>query len=561
VPARIGPIEARLRVVPSLTPGVQLLVPPAGQVEFDTHLAPVSVQARIAAVDLEGARSLIDSSRGLEELQSTAPDTLRRATLQAAATTAGCALGGAVVLSLLVYRRRWRRTAQVAAAMTGVLVGTAGGLVATFDSDRLAQPRFTGLLSQAPYVAGQASSLVRRLESYRTGLADIVQGVTTLYATSGRLPVLPGGSSDDVVTVLHISDIHLNPIAFDLTDKLVEQFEVDLVVDTGDITNWGTEVESGTVARVGQVKVPYVFVRGNHDSLRTQQAVAAFPNAVVLDGRVAEVRGLVIAGIGDPRFTPESAGPPPSAPAGPTPADVPSVPSPSASSPGGAVPGQPGPPSVASAPVPAERTPETRSPAGAGGPLVPTTRGTAGAAGAAGDQTRSPDPQIRSGARLARVIAEWNAANPGKPVSVAAVHEPYAVPPLLGTVPLVLAGHFHRRDVRLDPSGTRVMIQGSTGGAGVSSAGFQRLSEGEPVPLDATLLYVARRGERAGQVLAYDEITVGGFGLASVALNRTVVRPDEPALAPGAVVPGPQPTPSSTGSPAAAPSGSARPGG
>jgi hypothetical protein len=31
---------------------------------------------------------------------------------------------------------------------------------------------------------------MRRLESYRSGLADIVGGITTLYAASDRLPVV-----------------------------------------------------------------------------------------------------------------------------------------------------------------------------------------------------------------------------------------------------------------------------------------------------------------------------------------------------------------------------------
>jgi hypothetical protein len=170
----------------------------------------------------------------------------------------------------------------------------------------------------------------------------------------------------------------------------------------------------------------------------------------------------------------------------------------------------------------------------------------------------SPDPEIRAGSRLAEIIRTWNAANPGRPVAVAAVHEPYAVPPLLGTVPLVLAGHLHTRSVRLDPSGTRVMVQGSTGGAGISSDSIHQITAGEPVPLDATLLYVARRGERAGQVVAYDEITVGGFGLASVTLDRIVLRPGaEPVLAPGQQ--GPPPEPAASVSPSGTPGGPAGP--
>jgi predicted phosphodiesterase len=99
--------------------------------------------------------------------------------------------------------------------------------------------------------------------------------------------------------------VHLNPEAFDLMERLIEQFGVDAVADTGDITDWGTDPEAQLVARIGQLGVPYVFVRGNHDSHNTQEAVAAQPNAVVLDGDGATVAGLRFWGIGDPRYTPD----------------------------------------------------------------------------------------------------------------------------------------------------------------------------------------------------------------------------------------------------------------
>lgn len=566
-PAQVGPLEAQVRVAPSLSPGVQLLLPPAGRVDFDTHLAPVVVQAQISEVDLEGARELIASPRALEELQRTAPDQLRAATLRAALTTAVCAIIGSVTLALLVYRRRWSRTAQAAGGTVGLLVLTAGLTAATFDSDSFAQPRFRGLLSQAPYVAGRASSMVRRLESYRSGLADIVQGVTTLYAVSDRLPLVPGDAADDVVTVLHVSDIHLNPLGFDLTDKLVKQFKADMVVDSGDITSWGTEVESGALARVGQVGVPYVFVRGNHDSRRTERAMAANKNVVVLDGNVRVVDGLVFAGIGDPRFTPDTS--PAEGPLRTTPVSPPATGTALTTSP----PGTPSPPEGAATATPGGPTPTTRTPTLSGAsPSSPDTAGTAstsgGTSGSPGAPSRaeegaspvpperwaaSTDPEIRAGARLAQVIRDWNARRPDQPVAVAVVHEPYAVPPLLGTVPLVLPGHFHTPAVTLDPSGTRVMIEGSTGGAGLNADDLHRITQGAPVPLSATLLYIARRGSRAGQVLAYDAISVGGFGLASISLQRTVIRPDgTPELAPGQVGP-PAASPGASLEPAASP--------
>ena len=74
----VGPFTVDVRVVPSVHPGVQLLLPPAGRVDFVTHLAPVAVQAAIDEVDLEGARRLLGSRTALDELERSAPETLRR---------------------------------------------------------------------------------------------------------------------------------------------------------------------------------------------------------------------------------------------------------------------------------------------------------------------------------------------------------------------------------------------------------------------------------------------------------------------------------------------------
>ncbi len=78
-----------------------------------------------------------------------------------------------------------------------------------------------------------------------------------------------------------------------------------MVVDTGDINDWGSQPEASFVDSISTLRVPYVYIRGNHDSATTAAAVARQPNAIVLDEQVATVGGLTIAGIGDPRFTPD----------------------------------------------------------------------------------------------------------------------------------------------------------------------------------------------------------------------------------------------------------------
>ncbi len=455
----IGPLSVDVRIRPSLRPGVAVDLPPVGAVRFDTHRTPVQVQASIRSVDIDEARALVSSPAALTSLQAAAPDTLRAAALRAlAGALAAGAIGGAVLVGLAT--RGWRGVA----AGTGIALGAAAVLAAatalTFNGTALAQPRFTGLLSSAPYVQRRTQTLAQRLESYRSGLADFVQSVTTLYALGDRLPVFDPGTQTDVVTVLHISDIHLNPLGYDLTDRLVRQFKVDAVVDSGDLSTWGTTAEQTFVGRVGSLGVPYVFVRGNHDSAALAAAVGRQRGAVVLDGQVVTVAGLRMAGVADPRDTASEGA-----------ADV-----------------------------------------------------------------VAKDVVTASVQRLADVVQAYDAAHPGAGVQLAVVHDPTRLDALVGRVPLVLTGHLHARRVSVD-AGTRVMIEGSTGGAGLTANGLQSLTDGAPVPLEATLLYLRRTGPDAGRLLAYDDVTVGGLGLTSVSIDRTVVPAQQDS------VPSPSPTP------------------
>jgi predicted MPP superfamily phosphohydrolase len=283
----------------------------------------------------------------------------------------------------------------------------------------------------------------------------LVDNVTQLYRTGVALPVTPIG--DDTLRVLHVSDLHLNPAGFDLEETIARQFDVDVVVDTGDLTDWGSVPETQLLDRLGRLGRPLVYVRGNHDSPQVQAAVDRLPNTTVLDGRPADVAGLRLLGTGDPRFTPDQ---------------------------------------------------ETR---------------------------RAPaeeDEQVReTGRRL-----QATAADERPPPDLVAVHDPIAAEPLAGQVPLVLAGHRHEREVS-ERDGTVLMVQGSTGGAGLRG-----LRNEEPTPLTCSVLYLDRGTHR---LLAYDDITLGGLGLASATVERH--------LPPGAPTSVPPPRPSPTSAPAGTP--------
>ena len=133
----------------------------------------------------------------------------------------------------------------------------------------------------------------------------MVAGAARAYAAVEANPLGRG----DEIRVLHISDIHLSTLGYDFAQELATSFDVDLVIDSGDTTSFGSPNEEFILSEIPDFDLPYVWVRGNHDARSLQDAIEDVDGTVVLDGDVAEVEGLTIYGLGHPFFTDERGAP------------------------------------------------------------------------------------------------------------------------------------------------------------------------------------------------------------------------------------------------------------
>jgi predicted phosphodiesterase len=435
VEAAVGPFDCTAVVRPSLRGTTFLRLPPLGSIELDTHTAPVRVELRVEELRADEAKRFVSDPELLEGLGDELAEDARAA-LGAVALRAllAAAVGG--VVGALAARLSWR--AALAGLVVGaVSVGAVGGAAAlTFRPEAVAEPEYSGLLTAAPRAVGDVEALVERFDDYRAQLTGLVANVTALYRAAEGLPTFD--ERDASVRVLHIGDIHNNPQGYDLAAELVEQFDVDAVIDTGDTTDWGTPPEARLIGRIGDFDVPYVWVRGNHDSRTSTQRAVAAQGAIVLDNEAVTVAGLRIFGIGDPRYTPDK------------------------------------------------------------------------------DQPTGHDVEATQIERFAgRVRGFVEDAGP-RTIDVVAVHDRRAAAQLADLVPLVLAGHTHAaREERY--GSTVVLTEGSTGGAGLRALEGQ-----EPEPLAASILYFDDRTDR---LVAYDRVTVDGFGGAGVRIERHTVEP------------------------------------
>jgi predicted phosphodiesterase len=452
VRAHVGPFDTTMGARPSLHGDTVVHLAPLGTIELDTHDWPIRLDIRVEELGLDEAERIADNPRLIDNLGDDVADDVRGALVRLMLRCLLVATVGGVV-GALAAQLRWRSAVVGLATGAVLVVGAGAGAAATFDANAVAEPRYTGLLSRAPTAVGDVEDIIDRFGEYREQLSDLVGNVVTLYLAAEDLPTF--APTDDTIRVLHVSDIHLNPQAFDLMEQLTEQFDVDAIADTGDIVDWGTEPESQLLGQIGDLEVPYVFVRGNHDSRSTQRAVADQPNAVVLDGDAAEVAGLRFWGIGDPRYTPD------------------------------------------------------KDQAAAG-----------------------PSEQERAEAFAPEVADQLAAAEP-REVDVVLVHDARVAADIGGEVPLVLAGHTHvPSDEGIEPAeevegsgdtdkteepppDTRLLVEGSTGGAGLRG-----LQGDEPKPLQASVLYF---DPDTHELLAYDRISVKGLGETGATIDRHIL--------------------------------------
>ncbi|MEU2434501.1 metallophosphoesterase [Streptomyces sp. NPDC007861] len=446
----VGPMDTSMTLRPSLSGGTKINVSPLGALELDSHTAPIRLDVDVDRLDPIRSQALVEHPERLAGLQDEITQDVTAGTRDLAVRSCVAVVAGATALGLAVYRSP-RRALTAGGLALALLAASGTSAYATWNPKSVLEPKFSGLLSSAPSVVGSARSIVTEFDVYQKELARLVTNVTKLYDATSTLPVYqpdPG-----TMRVLHVSDIHLNPAAWHIIGSLVEQYEIDVIIDSGDTMDHGTAAENTFLDPIPDLGAPYVWVRGNHDSPATQRYLQDLDDVHVLDeGRAVTVAGLRVAGTGDPQFTPDR--------------------------------------SVAAQGDPAERM---------------------------------------AGIRLASALRDQRRA--GTPVDIAVAHNPVAARETDGTVPLALAGHVHHRETELLPLGTRLKIEGSTGGGGLRA-----VQNDEPEKVRASVLYLDRTTRT---LQAWDEITLGGLGLTTAEVSRHLAT--EPA--PGSPPPAPRSSP------------------
>lgn len=294
---QVGPARVVAEVAPVLRGGTDVTVPPFGTISAPTHSAPLRLRLTLAEVDLPALQELalagVPDTELQEQLRDEALGGARRAVwegLLAAALAAGF-----VGWSL---RHRWRMVA--ASALLGVLAPglLLGWALSAHDLDAFRTPSYRGAVAYAPSLIELVQRRGDRVDDLQRQIEKLVRDLNGYYRAPQSFAA--GGALPDTVRVLHVSDIHLDPVGLTLTREIADEFDVAFIVDTGDINHYGSDVEASVAASKVPTGWPYVFVPGNHDSPAISAALDALPHVTVLDETSTVEAGIRIFGVADP---------------------------------------------------------------------------------------------------------------------------------------------------------------------------------------------------------------------------------------------------------------------
>lgn len=294
---QVGPGIVEVQAGLALTGETSVSLPPLGQVSAATHRSPLRLQVRVDELDVEALQAALArpepetalQAEVLEDLSPLLAGFARRLAL------ASVLIGG--LAGLVVARRHWSR----------VVAGSVGGLAAAglvlgwawsgYDVHAFREARYSGALERAPAILDAAHRHLDGIDDVRGHVNVLAGQVAAMYE------VIEDRRGNGETLVLHVSDIHSNPLGMEIALRLARNFDVHAVLDTGDITSFGLTLEARIADLLSGFDRPYLLVPGNHDSDGVRQALDELPEVTVLDGTMAHVEGVRILGVGDPTYT------------------------------------------------------------------------------------------------------------------------------------------------------------------------------------------------------------------------------------------------------------------
>ena len=294
----LGPFQVRMEFAWGWPGETELVIPPLGEVKANTHHLPVTLSATVERIDLallqHELMAIIDPDQYVLSIIPRARTAFYYFLAKLCFVGGIAGLIGGLCLGRRGFKQLWRAFA-VGLLSVVLLLGCLG---LDFDWNTLENPRYEGALEAAPWALSLIDQGLTQLPAFSAKLSLVAGNLNRLFSQVDKLDSLANVGGE--LKVLHVSDIHNNPAGLEFIGRVIEGFGVDLVIDTGDLTDYGTALETELTRKIKTLDVKYLFIPGNHDSPEVLKSISRFPNVTVLEEGLFEYEGLTIMGWTDP---------------------------------------------------------------------------------------------------------------------------------------------------------------------------------------------------------------------------------------------------------------------
>jgi predicted phosphodiesterase len=281
--------------------GVSINIPPLGQLFYKSHRTPWQLVFTVEAINFSKFElSLLRSfslKQGLINLFHQ-KDLVKAIRILTVKIIGFGLLGGCIILLLLrvpIWSSIFRNGMLISLTVILLFIGST---ILTFDPDFTEQVHYQGLMASAPWMINMFSNGMEVIRAIGNHMKNISTEFPLLVQQVDQMKSLENLPVD--LRILHVSDIHNNPAAIDLVSNLVTNFKIDFIIDTGDITDWGTPFELAIAQKVAKLNIPYLFIPGNHDSPMVIARLKKIRQVKVITDGIIKFKGLTIAGFADP---------------------------------------------------------------------------------------------------------------------------------------------------------------------------------------------------------------------------------------------------------------------
>lgn len=296
---RIGAFDVRLAISPSLCGETRVSIPPLGKMIARTHKAPMAIEATVDEASLEDLHSMFVGKAADKAIMGQIKDDAKNAIIKFVLRLIILAFLGGTAAVLLFRVSRRLNYALLGGASAAALILVLMALTAlTYNAEAFNKPTLTNTLKSVPWIVKLAKNGVIKIGEADARIRKAATDISSLEKSISGM----GSAADlsDQMKILVISDLHNNPMALGFARNLADEIDADMVLDAGDLTDLGSQFESGLIKQFGDFGRPHIFVTGNHDSEGTVAALKGLNDTYVVNERIITIEGIKILGQNDP---------------------------------------------------------------------------------------------------------------------------------------------------------------------------------------------------------------------------------------------------------------------